>query len=338
MRRVATALLVAATVLAAGATPAAATSTRFSILPARSGAGSFFSFALAPGASVEDAVVVRNDGDEPLELVLYAADGITATNGGTSFTGSAESRHGTRSWLATGTSAVSLGPGASRTVPFRVQVPSDARPGEHVAGWVVEAPPRAAGGPGISAQIVQRAGVAVVVRVPGDARAELALGELCLNQQSGSNYFQVVAANRGALIARASGTFVLAAAGREIFRRPVEIGAVLPRDSTFLRLDAPLEPGPGRYEAALELVQSDGTPLRFAARIEVGEVKANGCERVDAAPAPREPTRAVAQIAPPERGAPTALLIGLGLAGGVLIGALVAAGAFVVARKRAPGR
>ena len=251
--------------------------------------GAYFTYTLEPGASIDDEAVVINSGQEPVNLKLYAADGVTAIGGSTAFAAADEERNGVRSWLSTGVSDLEVAPGESVTVPFTLQVPPDARPGDHVAGWIVEGPPKTGGGQGVGAAVIERVGVAVVIRVPGPTQERLALGELCLNQETGSNYFEVPVTNEGNVLTKASGSLSLTTKdGTEVFERPVELGTVLAGDDTFLRLDAPLDPGPGSFVAELTLKQPDGTNIHSISDIKIGDEKVNGCKVVS--PEDRPPT------------------------------------------------
>ncbi|KKK87405.1 hypothetical protein LCGC14_2753560, partial [marine sediment metagenome] len=89
---------------------------------------------------------------------------------------------------------------------------------------------------------------------------------------------------------KGSGTFTLTTAdGSEVFARPVELGTVLPGDDTFLRVDAPLDPGPGSYLAELALRQTNGQDVQANSDIEIGEQKVNGCLAVAPDVTPPEP-------------------------------------------------
>ncbi len=241
--------------------------------------GSYFSYVLEPGAVIMDRLVAINDGQGPVTLKLYAADGLTAINGGTAFSNQDEERSGTRSWLWTGVSELEVAPGQEVVIPFTLNVPSDATPGDHVAGWVAEAPPKSGSSQGLGVAVVERVGMAVVIQIPGPASENLTLGAICLNQESGSNYFQLPVSNEGSALTKGSGTLTLTDdAGFEVFAHPVKLGTVLPADSTFLRVDAPFDPGPGDYVAELTLRQSDGQEAVATSSIDISDKKVNGCK------------------------------------------------------------
>src|SRR3989304_506789 len=101
-------LLVAAAALAALALLPGAASAQsplvFGIQPSQSSANtpsgsSYFTYTLAPGAGLDDMVVISNNGAEQVILNLYAADGITSINGSTAFAAAGDIRTNTNTWL-----------------------------------------------------------------------------------------------------------------------------------------------------------------------------------------------------------------------------------------------
>jgi hypothetical protein len=255
----------------------------FGIQPSQTSAGSasgksYFDYTLTAGGNVDDALVISNGGSSELILNLYASDGITSINGSTAFAAQDDVRSDTRSWLSASVSDILVPASQSVTVAFHVGVPADATPGDHVAGWVVQAPPRAGTTGGFGTTVTERAGVAVVVHVPGETVQQLALGEICLNQETGSNYFEVPVRNDGNVLTKAEGSFALVTKdGDDVFTRAAELGNVVPNDSTVLRLDAPEDPGPGEYVANLTMEQSDGSQIAASSDIRIGDKKINGC-------------------------------------------------------------
>ncbi len=262
---------------------------QFSIQPATMNStdaekGSYFVYTLPPGGSASDTAVVMNSGATPMRLKLYAADGVTAIGGGTAFAADGERRSGVFPWLSAGSREIAVSPGERVPVPFTVNVPPDAVPGDHVAGWVVEGPPRAGSSGGVQTSITERSGVAVVVRVPGQTTEELAVADICMNQETGSNYFQVSVGNAGNVLSKASGALTVTRGsgdGQEVFNAPMDVGTVLPADGTFIRVDSPVDLGPGSYIANVALKQSDGRPVVGSGRINIRPKKENGCAGIN---------------------------------------------------------
>ena len=130
-----------------------------------------------------------NKGDVPITLKLYAADAATAINGGTAFANEGEEKNGVAHWLSLPWQSFLSSRAKRGSCPSPSSVPSDASPGQHVAGLVVEAVP----GGGRASQlkrrtaftvnVVRRAGVAVLIDVPGPHAAGLEITGICLRQQ-----------------------------------------------------------------------------------------------------------------------------------------------------------
>lgn len=266
----------------------------FGIRPVSGGAvdpntGTFFYYVLSPGSTVRDEALVLNLGDETLALTLYPADGVTAVNGAVTFTAAGEDHSGVRHWLSSGVLEVRLKPGESVTVPFTLRMPADIAAGDWVAGWVVEAPPKAAEN-ALGVDVIERAGVAVVIHVPGPSTQALTLDGACFNGEAGSNYFQVTVTNPGNVLSRGTGTFTLSTEGDEIvFERPADLGAVIPGDETFLRIDAPFEPSPGEYVATTVLRQPNGQEVVSSSSAKIEGTDGNGCAAVAVAGEEKQP-------------------------------------------------
>lgn len=320
------ALVLVTTVALTARSAGAQAGIQFSIQPASANEadpskGAYFTYTLAPGASASDAAVVMNSGDSPIVLKLYPADGVTAIGGGTAFGADGESRFGVFPWLSTTSRSVTAAPGERIRVPFTVSVPADAAPGDHVAGWVVEAPPRAGSSGGVQTAITERAGVAVVVRVPGQTTEELVVADICVNQETGSNYVQVSVGNAGNVLSKATGTLTVTRGsgnGQEVFNTPMDVGTVLPADGTFIRVDAPVDLGPGSYIANVALTQADGRPVVGSGRLNIRPKKENGCAEVNEVSGATVVARRAPAVTPLESdsGGPPWITIGLaGLAG-----------------------
>ena len=88
-----------------------------------------------------------------------------------------------------GCAPCAMQPGEEMAVAFTINVPSDASPGHHVGGLIVEtrtneeASPSGEGETQFGVKIVQRVGVAVVIDVPGSHVAGLEITGASLRQQ-----------------------------------------------------------------------------------------------------------------------------------------------------------
>ncbi len=132
--------------------------------PSRNSA--YFDYLVSPGEQFHDALLLTNGGTTPLSLLLYAADGATAANGGLAFpAGPDDSPQGAGGWLTLTERALTLQPGETRRVAFSVAVPS-AVTQQQAAGLVVQlaqTPPVSEGAFGVA--VVQRVAVTVLFTV-----------------------------------------------------------------------------------------------------------------------------------------------------------------------------
>ncbi len=220
---------------------------------------SYFSHVLAPGAVLRDEALVMNSGEVPVTLKLYAADGITAINGGTAFAKQGQestgASRGANRWLSLSVTEIALEPGEERVVPFTITVPSDASPGHHVAGLVVKAPPSGEasptgkGGGQFAVNVVQQAGVAVVIEVPGPHIAGLELSGAGLQQQDHLGATFVIAMhNTGNIFLKAEGSLAITDHnGVELASIPLRMDTVLPGDATIFHVTHPVYLADGDY-------------------------------------------------------------------------------------------
>jgi hypothetical protein len=136
---------------------------------------SYFRPVVAPGSSVTETVMVSNTGDVPVDLYVYPVDGLTGTTSGTVYANRADPRHKAGTWLTASVSTLTVPAHQSHAVPFRIDVPPAATPGDHVAGIAFEnAHPTHASG--FSVTEVIREVIGVQVRVPGPGQFRLHIG------------------------------------------------------------------------------------------------------------------------------------------------------------------
>ena len=238
---------------------------------------SFFSHEILPGETIEDAAMVENHGGARGTAKIYVVDGITAINGGTTFTSDGYQTHGTLNWLGLEVVEVTLDPGESALVPFTVSVPADAAPGEHVAGLVVEGfDPSETDGDGFGVAVVKRTGVAVLVDVPGVRFADLDITGVGLSQQDDSGaVFLLDVRNKGNVSLRGSGVLTIKdSKGNELATAPFDMDTILPEDQTSFYINAPilLEDGDYLIDATADYGASRGDEVGTAAFIQNVEV------------------------------------------------------------------
>jgi hypothetical protein len=113
--------------------------------------------------------VVVNHGTMPLHLAMYAADGFTTKEAGSTWSARTRSR---RAWVRTDRPDLAVRPGESAEVPFTVALPENAAPGEYMGG-IVTSPAQANG---IDAN--RRLGIRIRLRVGGSPEPSLSVSNL----------------------------------------------------------------------------------------------------------------------------------------------------------------
>ncbi|MEV0676053.1 DUF916 domain-containing protein [Actinosynnema sp. NPDC050436] len=143
-----------------------------------------YSYTAEPGSTVRDAVAVANHGDRPISLLLYAADGFTTASGQLDLRPRAEKPSGLGAWVTPAQSQVEIPARSAVEVPFTIAVPADAGPGDHSGGIVTSlAVPEQSGGVSVD----RRLGTRIHLRVAGEAKPVLAIGDLSVDYRGSAN-------------------------------------------------------------------------------------------------------------------------------------------------------
>lgn len=170
-----------------------------------------------PGESTESSVIIKNLGNEDLELDVYAADATNSNLGTFALTTrSTEQRHiGTWAEFESGT--VTVPAQDELTVPFTINVPENATPGNYAGGVAVEASSReinpyddesaAPEAVSISARIITK----LFLSVPGDKIHDYAWTDFSFEQnpKNGHHTFSFGFTNDGNTIVLAEPTITI---------------------------------------------------------------------------------------------------------------------------------
>ncbi|WP_051385397.1 WxL protein peptidoglycan domain-containing protein [Actinokineospora inagensis] len=175
------------TLLAVGIAPttahatAAAAPATFGVRPATAQAPDNrpnFSYSATPGAIVTDYVAVSNVSTAPLSLKLYANDAFNTPDGGFDLLASGHQSVDVGAWAKTDLGQVDV-PGRSvKIVPFRLTIPQNATPGDHVGGIVAALVTEATNADGQRVAVEQRVGARIYLRVSGDLHPGLSVDDL----------------------------------------------------------------------------------------------------------------------------------------------------------------
>ncbi|MGW7660391.1 WxL protein peptidoglycan domain-containing protein [Streptomyces sp. NPDC054756] len=147
---------------------------------------SSFGYAVNPGGTVEDTMVVTNRGRTTLRLAVYASDGYTTDAGQLDLLTREKKSVGVGAWVHPRATSLTLAPGRSADVPFTVSVPRNATPGDHVGGLLTSLK-QSDSAAGIN--VDRRLGVRVALRVGGELTPRLAVEDLHVDYDGTANPF-----------------------------------------------------------------------------------------------------------------------------------------------------
>ena len=135
------------------------------------------SYQMKPGQRLDDEYVVRNTGSTPQTVTLFATDAFNTDDGEYGLFDTARKPTGVGTWIIFDGAATvehfALAPGQQKTVPFSVNVPANAGPGDHAGGIVVSNQ-----SPSGRILVDRRVATRLYVRVPGKLQPQLTIASL----------------------------------------------------------------------------------------------------------------------------------------------------------------
>ncbi|MET8234891.1 DUF916 domain-containing protein [Micromonospora sp. NPDC005298] len=191
LRTTALSVLTAVAVVGVGAGPASAAdgNVAWTVRTASNGYGearSSYSYTVNPGGAVEDAMVVANRGPVPLTLAVYAADGFTTDAGQLDLLTRDRKSVAVGAWVKANAQSVVVQPGKTAQVPFRISVPENATPGDHVGGILTTL---TQGDQAQGINVDRRLGIRIKLRVGGELKPNLAVEDLHVTYAGTANPF-----------------------------------------------------------------------------------------------------------------------------------------------------
>jgi hypothetical protein len=190
--------------------------------------------------------VVSNESGKTERLRIVRSTGVTATNSGSAYEAVTGRCRSSTCWVTGLPRTVTLGPGARKSLPFRVSVPRGTRPGQYLAGITAESArkPRSVslgkhGRSSARAIVVEQVTVGVAVTVGSLARLRTGVRIVRLSAAwiGTTPRISVIVRNTGQTFVRATGPLVCHQDGR---RRsyPVYMQTILPGGTAALAVNA----------------------------------------------------------------------------------------------------
>jgi hypothetical protein len=302
--------LIATIIFTTSNVKAADAPAQFGIKPATAGTATtskgYFILKAQTNETLTDAITVSNPGTVPVKLLVYPVDAITGQQSGVSYLNQTAPKIDVGSWVTLGTTTVDLEPNKQLTIPFKLTIPKDALPGQHLGAIAAElvtadAPTTSnttQNNASMGVKTVTRTLTAVQINVGGSADiASLAIKGSKIIDFNDLPTLSLGLENTGTGLIQPKGTVTLTdSAGKVVMNTPVSLESILPRNSIDYPVNVDL-PAAGTYKVHASLDFGGTAPAGFDGTV---EVKAPTVKAVVAAPTvqPRSNTGQVAVAQP----------------------------------------
>jgi hypothetical protein len=139
-----------------------------------------YSFGATPGGQLEDHVAILNYSDQAVTLVIRPVDAVNTPQGGFAAVPINQPSKAVGTWIALPASdlTVSLAPRSDVIVPFLVEVPKNATPGDHFGVLTATLESSVISKSGQHIHLLQTVGTRVFIRVSGPLHPALAVENL----------------------------------------------------------------------------------------------------------------------------------------------------------------
>jgi hypothetical protein len=226
----------------------------------------YFAFDSRPSATVSGHVRVLNKGGRAGSVRLYEVDALTGRTTGAVYRARQDPRRDVGAWISVPIHRLTLAPGESRVLSFRVGVPPDAQPGQHLGGIVAEnATLKKA-----SFQKTERGSfridlrtlaiLAVQVNLPGPRIEKLQLRSVKPGPAEGFQTLLIGMRNDGNQLLKGSGLMTVSdESGRRLKRAKFDVDTFVPETGIAYPFVVPGEALPaGRYRAEIKVSYGRG--------------------------------------------------------------------------------
>jgi hypothetical protein len=154
------------------------------------GGRDYFIYTLQVGEVYGDTVAISNTGSEAATFAIYATDARTTEDGSFSLLREEEQPADVGAWVELGATQYTVEAGTRVDIPFKITVPADVPPGDHVGAIVaqkIDDPNNPNDGIGLDVRV--RVGARLYVRVEGPVNPSLAIDDFAVSYAAPGNPF-----------------------------------------------------------------------------------------------------------------------------------------------------
>lgn len=135
---------------------------------------------ITPGSRIRSYVAVTNYSKVPVTFVVYAEDAVNTTTGGFDVLRQGQKSTGVGAWITLARSTITVPAGTNDNIPFTLQIPTNATPGDHYGGIVAQVTTGTTNTKGDKFLVNRRVGARVYLRVVGHLHPSLTIENLSL--------------------------------------------------------------------------------------------------------------------------------------------------------------
>ncbi|MBK5220625.1 MAG: DUF3892 domain-containing protein [Thermoleophilia bacterium] len=231
----------------------------------------YFVFDSRPGATVRGTVRVANKGDRAGTVRLYGVDAVTGQTTGAVYLARHDPRRDVGAWISLPIHRLTLAPGQSRVVAFRVRVPAGAQPGQHLGGIVAEnatlktASHQKTGRGSFRIDLRTLAILAVQLNLPGPRIEKLQLRSVKPGPAEGFQTLLLGMRNDGNQLLKGSGLMTVTDEnGQRLKRAKFNVDTFVPQTAIAYPFVVPGEAlAAGRYRAEVKITYGQGHIARL---------------------------------------------------------------------------
>jgi hypothetical protein len=233
----------------------------------------YFIFNTHPGTTLQSSFRITNSGTTTGTATLSAVDATTGQTSGTVFLSTSAKQHKIGTWISLSAQRLTLVPRESRIVTFKVIIPNDARPGQHIGGIVAasEMQKPVNNKNNIQINIQNLSILAVQVNLPGQAIEELTASGIQAGGANGHQNVSIGLNNTGNVLLKPTGSLRLFTNQGQILQViPIKLDTFLPDTSInypiYLQKKAL---GSGTYQATLDLTYGHKQTLHYTTQFTI---------------------------------------------------------------------
>ncbi len=247
--------------------------------PAVRATKSYFILDAKAGATLSESVRVTNAGTAIGSVSIYPVSATTAQTSGIAYLSKSDPLRDVASWIKLDKQQLTLAPGQSQIVSFKLAIPASTHPGQHIGAITAEnlTLQHSPGKGSLNINIQNISVMAVQVTIPGPALEQMNVTGINAGGSNGYQSLLVSMANTGNQMISPNGNLsVKDSQGRFLQVLPLKLNLILPDTRinypVYMRKQAL---SAGDYQVSLVLHYGNGKTLSYTTKLTITQDQIN---------------------------------------------------------------